>query len=45
MLLNRNINKALLEKPDLLNRLYYSRILQLDKSMYYDFYYDEKLAR
>lgn len=40
MLLNRTIWRSLTERPDLLARLYYQRMLHLDKSMYYDFFYE-----
>lgn len=45
LLVNRATWKALTEQPDLLSCLYYHRMLHLDKSMYYDFYYDDRQAR
>jgi len=43
--LNRAIWRSLTERPDLLARFYYQRMLHLDKSMYYDFFYEERVQQ
>ena len=45
LVLNRAIWRSLTEQPDLLAKLYYQRMLNCDKSMFYDFYYEEKILQ
>lgn len=43
LVVSRGIKRALVDRPDIMNRLYYSKMFNLDKTLYYDFYYEEEM--
>lgn len=43
--LNRNIRHCLKQRKTMVNQLYHLFRLTIDKSLYYDFYYDEDIRK